>query len=182
MTTPLRKPLARALVLDDVPFKVILSQEGVQITRKGRRKRPIVSWDAILRLSEGTRDEGPVPPAVADALTEPIAADVAAELIAAKSALARAGEKLAAAKALPPELRMQLAPDPVYGTQEQRRDWFIEPLLTPSEVASLLRVSNAAVARLPIRWISIGGERRFRQSELRRYLLSEEREGGYTKW
>lgn len=83
---------------------------------------------------------------------------------------------MGAAKDLPPELRLQIDPDPVYGEREQRSDWFIEPLLTSAEVASVLRVSAAAVARLPIRWISIVGERRYRQSEVRRYLEREERE------
>lgn len=181
MTTPLRKPLARTLALDHVPYKVILSPEGVQIMRKGRRKGPIVGWDAILRLCEEDGEEIPVPTPAADPLPDSIAREVALELLTAESALARAGAKLEAAKELPPELRMHMDPDPVYGRQEQRTDWFVEPLLTPPEVASLLRVSKATVARLPIPWISIAGERRYRQSQIRQYLTREETEGGYLR-
>lgn len=182
MTTPLRKPLAREVFLDDVPFKVIVSPQGVRIARKGRRKAPVVSWEMILRLSQGSRDAPPTPSPVANGLPDSIAAELAAEIAAARAALGRAGEKLGAAKDLPPELRLQMDPDPVYGEPEHRSDWFIEPLLTSAEVASVLRVSAAAVARLPIRWIPIAGERRYRQSEVRRYLEREEREGAYGRW
>lgn len=182
MTTPLRKPLARELVLDDVPFKVVLSPEGVRIMRKGNRKSPVISWDTILRLTQASRDEAPPPSPAPAGLPDSVAEEIAGEIAAARTALGRAGEKLGAAKDLPPELRLQIDPDPVYGEQEQRPDWFIEPLLTPTEVASVLRISTAAVARLSIRWISIAGERRYRQSEVRRYLEREEREGGYSRW
>lgn len=182
MTTPLRKPLTREVVLDDVPFKVILSPEGVRITRKGRRKAPVVSWETILRLSQASRDEPAPPPPAATGLPDSIAGEIAGEIATARAALGRAGEKLGAAKDLPPELRLQIDPDPVYGDREQRSDWFIEPLLTPAEVASVLRISTASVARLPIRWISIAGERRYRQSEVRRYLEREEHEGAYGRW
>ena len=182
MTTPLRKPVAREVVLDDVPFKVVLSPDGVRITRKGRRKAPVVSWETILRLSQASRDEPPAPSSSANGLPDSIAGEIATEIAAARASLGRAGEKLGAAKDLPPELRLQIDPDPVYGEREQRSDWFIEPLLTPAEVASVLRVSAAAVARLPIRWISIVGERRYRQSEVRRFLEREEREGAHGRW
>lgn len=182
MITPLRKPLARAIVLDDVPFKVILSFEGVRITRKGRRKAPVVNWETILRLSQGSRDEPPTPSSAASGLPDSLAGEVATEIATARAALGRAGEKLGAAKDLPPELRLQIDPDPVYGEPEHRSDWFIEPLLTPAELASVLRISMAAVARLPIRWISMAGERRYRQSEVRRYLEREEREGTSARW
>jgi hypothetical protein len=75
-----------------------------------------------------------------------------------------------------------MEPDPVYGRPEQRSDWFIEPLLTAAEVASILRLSTAAVGRLRIRWISLAGERRYRQSEVRQYLTREEREGIESRW
>ena len=182
MTTPLRKPLAREVVLDDVPFKVVLSDEGVRITPKGKRKAPVVSWETIMRLSQTSDEDPPTPSTAEDGLPDSIAGEIAAEITTARAALGRAGEKLGAAKDLPPELRLQIDPDPVYGEREQRSDWFIEPLLTPTEVASVLRVSMAAVMRLPIRWVSIAGERRYRQSEVRRYLDREEREGAYSGW
>jgi hypothetical protein len=182
MTTQLRKPLTRVLVLDEVSFKVVLSPEGVSIMRKGRRKAPIVSWETILRLSQDSGAESPPrPAATASALPSSIATDIAKEIVAARAALTLAAEKLGAAKDLPPELRREIDPDPVCGQREQRSDWFVEPLLTATEVASVLRVSTAAVARLPIRWILIAGERRYRQSEIRKYLEREEREGS-SRW
>jgi hypothetical protein len=182
MTTQLRKPLTRVLVLDEIAFKVILSPEGVRIMRKGKRKASIVSWETILRLSQDSSAESP-PRLAATTFGLPsfVAADIAKEIVAARAALGLAAEKLGAAKVLPPELRREIEPDPVYDQREQRSDWFVEPLLTASEVASVLRVSTAAVARLPIRWIQIAGERRYRQSEIRRYLEREEREGP-SRW
>lgn len=182
MATPLSKPVVRELVLDEVPFRVTMSPEGVSIRRKGRRKAPVVTWETILRLSQASREDAPTPSPVPRGLPDSIAGEIAAEIVTARTALGRAGEKLGAAKDLPPELRLQIDPDPVYGDREQRTDWFVEPLLTQTEVAALLRVSKAAVARLPIRWISIAGERRYRQSEIRRYLEREEREGSYGRW
>lgn len=182
MTTPLSKQLVRELVLDEVPFRVTVSAEGVSIRHKGRRKAPVVTWETILRLSQASQEERPASSPVNAGLPGSIAGEVAAEIVAAREALGRAGEKLGAAKDLPPELRLQIGPDPVYGDREQRADWFVEPLLTQTEVAALLRVSNSAVARLPIRRISIAGERRYRQSEIRRYLEREEREGSYSRW
>lgn len=182
MTTPLRKPLTRELVLDDVPFKVVVSPEGVRIAGKGKRKAPIVSWETILRLTQGLQAEGRPPSPSIDKLPDSVAAEIATDIAAARAALDLAAEKLGAAKDLPPELRRQIDADPVYGHLEQRSDWFIEPLLTPPEVASVLRVSTAAVARLQIRWILIAGERRYRQSEVRRYLEREEREGTHSRW
>lgn len=182
MTTPLRKPLAREIVLDDVAFKVVLSAEGLRIMRKGKRKAPVVTWETILRLTQASPDERPPQPPAATDLPESIAGEIASEIAAARAALGRAGEKLSAAKDLPPALRLQIDPDPVYGDREQRSDWFIEPLLTPAEVAMVLRVSTATVSRLPIGWISIAGERRYRQSEVRRYLEREEREDTHPRW
>lgn len=141
----------------------------------------MVSWETILRLTQASRDEAPSPSQATAGFPDSVAEEIAAEILAARTALGRAGEKLGAAKDLPPELRLQMDPDPLYGDREERSDWFIEPLLTPAEVASVLRISTAAVARLSIRWISIAGERRYRQSEVRRYLEREEREGGYSR-
>jgi hypothetical protein len=67
---------------------------------------------------------------------------------------------------------MEVDSDPIYGRAEPRTDWYIEPLLTPNEVASILRLSRSAFARLGIPSLLIEGERRYRQSELRRYLMN----------
>ncbi len=180
MTTVLRKPVAREVVLDEVPFKVVMTSQGIRITPKGRRKGTEVTWEAILRLGE--RDEAP--PAdcrIAEAVPNTVVGQVAQEVITARAALTRAEEQLKLSVTLPPELRAEMEPDALYGQYEHRSDWFIEPLLTPAEVASVLRVSTSAVARLPIRWISLAGERRYRQSEIRQYLAREERDGA-VRW
>lgn len=182
MTTLLEGQLVRELVLDDVPFKVILSPEGVRIMPKGKRKAPAISWNAILRLSETSRDDAPATLSTSADLPDSIVGDVVTEITTAREALTRAGEKLSTSKTLPAELRRRLDPDPVYGDPDQRTDWFIEPLLTPAEVATILRVSTAAVSRLPIRWISLAGDRRYRQSEIRRYLESAERQDHHSRW
>lgn len=183
MTTPLSKPVAREVLLDREPFKVVMEQAGVRINRKGRRKGPVVGWDTILTLLE--RREEPRSPIEATAVDLPnaVAGEVAAEILSAKEALENAVRKLDALADLPPSLRAELDPDPVHGRYEQRSDWFIEPLLTATELASILRVSKARVRRLPIPSIELAGERRYRQSQVRRYLEREETHGhGRHQW
>ena len=104
----------------------------------------------------------------------PIAADIAKEARAAIDALGRTRTVLAKAGSVPAALLMEADSDPIYGRAEPRTDWYIEPLLTPNEVASILRLSRSAVARLGIPSLLIEGERRYRQSELRRYLMNNE--------
>ena len=177
MTTPLTKPVTRELLLDGEPFKVTISTEGIRIRPKGRRKGSMVTWETVLGLGQ-TQDvpRGIVFPSETNVPTA-IARGAAAEIQSARAALRRAGEKLSEIGDVPPILLSEMEPDPVYGRPEQRSDWFIEPLLTAAEVASILRISTAAVARLRIRWISLAGERRYRQSEVRQYITREEREG-----
>lgn len=181
MTTLLSRPLAREVLLDGAPFKVMISPAGVRINRKGRRQTKEVAWDSILALGELTSA-----PREADTqspktdLLEPIAADAAKQIRIAKDALARASESLARAGALPASVLSMLEPDPVHGRVEHRSDWFIEPLLTSDELASILRISKRSVMNLSIPSITIAGEIRFRQSEIRRFLLEQERTGrGY---
>lgn len=182
MTTPLTKPVTRELLLDGEPFKVTISTEGIRIRPKGRRKGSIVTWETVLALGQ-TQDvpRGVVQPTEMDVPTA-LARQVATEIKSARAALSRAGQKLGEIGDVPPILLSEMEPDPVYGRAEHRSDWFIEPLLTPAEVASILRISTAAVARLRIRWISLAGERRYRQSEVRQYLTREEREGIESRW
>ncbi|HEY5086604.1 MAG TPA: helix-turn-helix domain-containing protein, partial [Gemmatimonadaceae bacterium] len=107
-------------------------------------------------------------------LPTPIAADIAKEVRTATDALARARSVLGRAGSVPAALLMEVEPDSVYRRSEPQTDWFIEPLLTPAEVASILRISRSAVARLGVPSVDIAGERRYRQSELRRYVASHE--------
>jgi hypothetical protein len=45
MTTLLTRDLSREVLIEGAPFKVVVSQTGVRITEKGRRKGLEVSWD-----------------------------------------------------------------------------------------------------------------------------------------
>lgn len=175
MATTLSKPLAREIQLGEQAYKVVISSDGVRITRKGARTGADLKWDAVLAL--GQAGEAPAAPRQARAsdLPTPIAADIAKEVRTAADALTRARTALASTGALPAGLLMEIEPDPIYGRAEARTDWFIEPLLTLHEVASLLRVSKATVSRLGIPSVQVGGESRYRQSELRRYLVNNER-------
>jgi predicted NBD/HSP70 family sugar kinase len=107
-------------------------------------------------------------------LPEAVAADAAKQIRAARDALARASDALSRAGSLPASVLATLEPDPVYGRVDHHSDWFIEPLLTSDELASILRISKRTVASLPITSLLISGERRYRQSEVRRFLTEQE--------
>jgi hypothetical protein len=175
MSTSLAKPLAREIVLGEHAYKIVISPESVRLTRKGGRKGAELKWDAVLALGQESEPTPQTPRAQAADVPTAIAADIAKEVRTAADALARARLVLAKAGSVPAALLMEVEPDSIYGRPEARTDWYIEPLLTPAEVASILRISRSAVARLGIPNISIEGERRYRQSELRRYLTNNER-------
>lgn len=103
-----------------------------------------------------------------------IAADVAREVQKASQARGRATTALSNAGSVPAMLLSDVEPDRLYGRVEHQNDWFIEPLLTAEELASILRVSRSTGRHLPIPSITIAGERRFRQSEVRWYLADQE--------
>jgi hypothetical protein len=173
VTTPLERPLARELLLGGEPYKVVISPDGLRLTRKGHQKGVEVTWDNILALGQTAERPHADPPANRSDLPQAIAADVAREVRAANEALARARTTLERAGTLPAALLGDVEPGPVYGRPRHDSDWFVEPLLTVAEVASILRLSRNAVMRLPINSIVLAGERRYRQSELRRYLANE---------
>ena len=175
MTTHLEKPLAREVLLGDAPYKVVISPTGVRVTRKGHQRGVELSWDSIVALGEtgAAVQRSEEEPRSSD-LPQAIAGDVAREVRVATNALERARTALAKAGTVPAALLTEMEPDPVYGRVEHRSDWYVEPLLTVAEVSSILRLSRTAVPRLPIPAIHIGGERRYRQSELRRYLAHQE--------
>ena len=174
MPASLAKPLAREIVLGEQAYKVVISPDGVRLTRKGGRKGAELKWDAILALGQEAEPAPLAPRAPPSDVPTPIAADVAKEVRAAIDALGRARTVLAKAGSVPAALLLETEPDTIYGRAEPRTDWYIEPLLTPNEVASILRVSRSAVVRLGIPSLLIEGERRYRQSELRRYLMNNE--------
>lgn len=180
MTTPLIRPLTREILVAGTAYKVTLTADRLLLTRKGRQKGIEVSWDDILAFEERQAALAPAPAPQATAevqrKTPPkaVLTDIVREVRAATAALSRADEVLTQAGALPPALMAEVATDPIHGRAEPRDDWFVEPLLTPAEVASILRLSTRAVRRLPIPSITLAGEVRYRQSELRQYLRQQE--------
>lgn len=99
---------------------------------------------------------------------------LARDVKADNKALARAVDTLTRSGDIPAALLASVEPDSVHGRIREQDDWFIEPLLTSDELASILRVSKAVAAHLPIRSLMISGEKRFRQSEVRDYLMKHE--------
>jgi hypothetical protein len=75
---------------------------------------------------------------------------------------------------LPRELLADVASDPFHGRVSQEPDWFIEPLLTPKAMSSILRLPMPSVQSLPIKSVRVAGEVRYRQSVVRAYLLEQE--------
>jgi hypothetical protein len=134
-----------------------------------------MTWDELLASYAG--DTAPSSTLEACPATNPsraILSEIAKELQTAASGVSRADQTLTQAGSLPPKPRAEMATDPQYGRPEERQDWFIEPLLTVQEVASVLRLSTRAVRRLPIHTLLLAGEVRYRQSEIRGYLKKQE--------
>ncbi len=48
MTTPLTKPLKRALSIGGRPFVLTLTASGLKLTEKGRRKGLELAWEALV--------------------------------------------------------------------------------------------------------------------------------------
>lgn len=176
MTTPLVRPLTREVLIGGTAYRVLLTADRLTLTPKGRRKGAIeVTWDELIAWNAPETATSARPEATSPAIPPcHILSEIAKEVRAATTALSRADEALNMAGALPPELRAETATDPQYGRPEERQDWFIEPLLTVNEVASILRLSTRVVRRLPIRTVSLAGEVRYRQSEIRAYLQKQE--------
>jgi hypothetical protein len=173
VTTPLERPLSREVIVGGEPYRVVISPEGVRITPKGHRLGTEATWESVLALSKPPEIRRLADRQVTD-VPEAIAADVAREVRKASDALTRAGAALGRAGTFPAEVLVGVEPDPVYGRREHRDDWFVEPLLTPEEVASILRLTPRAVTRLPLRRTLVNGTPRYRQSELRQYLASQD--------
>lgn len=76
---------------------------------------------------------------------------------------------------LPAILVNEVEPDHVHAKAEHREDWFVEPLLTPSELASILRVPLASIRSLDIPSLMVHGETRYRQSAVREFFRQSER-------
>ena len=79
MATSLAKSLAREIVLGEQAYKVVISPEGLRLTRKGARKGADLKWDAILALGEQSESARQPSRAPASDLPTATAADVAQE-------------------------------------------------------------------------------------------------------
>lgn len=174
MTTALVKPLSREVLVSSTAYRVTIAADRITVKAKGKRKDDVdITWDELLTW----RAHDVETPPVTRAPSHPpgsVLSDVAQDLRTAAASLAKADASLVQAGALPPELRTEAAGDPVYGRAEQASDWFIEPLLTVREVASVLRISTRAVKHLALRSIVLAGEVRYRQSEIREFLRKQE--------
>jgi hypothetical protein len=176
VTTPLVRPLTREILVGGSAYKLVIAADRLVLTPKGRRKGVEVTWDQLLVFHERASE----PPALAASkpsvagVSRSILNEIALALRTATSSLSKADDTLTQAGVLPAELRAELRPDPLYGPGEDRSDWFVEPLLTDREVASILRVSTRALRRLALRSILVAGETRYRQSEIREFLRKQE--------
>lgn len=179
MTTPLVKSITREVLVSGAAYKVTMTAEHLKIVRKGGRKGVEISWDDLINFEHDV--DATIAPVAASANedrtrnpTRSILNEIAQDLRAATGALARADEVLTQAGALPAALMAQVGADPTYGSAQQHDHWFVEPLLTIVEVASILRVSTRAVRRLGLRVVRVGGEERYLQSIIREYLREQQ--------
>lgn len=181
MATELSKPVTRAVTIAGARYKVVMTPDGVRLTEHGKRRGIEVSWPSLIALIETEGREVNTEARVAGTgVPEVITKDVAREIRSAAAALARADDAFRNAGILPQEVLADIAADPFHGRANQEPDWFIEPLLTPKELSSILRLPLASIRSLPIKSVRITGEVRYRQSVVRAYLVDQEREGGYA--
>lgn len=66
MTTPLERPLRRAVLIDGTPYVVIIHPGGLRLVRKGRRKGIELTWEQL--LDDEARAAGPAARAAAPGL------------------------------------------------------------------------------------------------------------------
>lgn len=176
MATLLQQPLTRMVILGQQTYKVVLSPESVRISLKGHHRATTVPWSALLSLgeTEATRANDGADDVDRSAAAEVSAAHAAQELGAALKALGRAQTALVRAGALPAEVLLKVKTDPVHGTAKQDENWFIEPMLTAAEVASILRIPPKLVGSLGLKRVNVAGMPRYKQADVRRYILDNE--------
>jgi hypothetical protein len=179
MTTALAKPVTRTVTVGDTQYKVVMNAHGVRLTEHRKRRGVEVSWSSLIALIETEgREADTVTRTTGTGVPQAISRDVAREIMSAASALARADEAFRHAGILPPEVVAEVAADPIHGQVSQEPDWFIEPLLTPKELSSILRLPLPSIRSLPIKSVRIAGEVRYRQSIVRAYLIEQEAQEG----
>jgi hypothetical protein len=172
MTTALTKPVARTVSIGSTRYKAVMTAHGVRLTEHGKRRGIEVSWSSLIALIETEgREVDNLHSADSTGVPEAITKDVAREIRSATAALARADDAFRNAGILPPELLADFTSDPFHERVNQESDWFIEPLLTPKELSSILRLPMPSILGLPINSVRIAGEVRYRQSVVRAYLI-----------
>jgi len=183
VTIPLVKPITREVLVTGTSYNVTMTPEHLKLVRKGGRKGVEIPWDDLLAFEH--RVESAISPVTLSATeqhartpTRSILNEVAQDLREASASLSRADEVLTQAGALPAALMAQVASDPTYGRSSPKDHWFVEPLLTVVEVASILRVSTRVVRRLELRAVHVGGEERYQQSVIREYLREQQSRAG----
>lgn len=181
MTTLLTKPIARAFQHGGQSYKVVLSSDGIRVTPKGGRHAVTLSWDDVLSVEEqrlptvrdlGGRaaedpDSGQAPRL---GVQEVVAADVLLLIQDVTEKLGQASALIDRASELPSLLATHRQPP--LPSEEQRSDWFIEPLLTIRQVSQLLGVSSRKVRGLPLKAVILDGDVRYQPAELRRFLAA----------
>jgi hypothetical protein len=178
MTTALTKPVARTITIGNTRYKAVMTSHGVRLTEHGKRRGIEVSWSSLIALIETEgREVDTVHNTGGTDVPEAITKDVAREIRSAAAALTRADDAFRNAGILPPEVLADVASDPFHGRVNQEPDWFIEPLLTPQELSSILRLPMPSIRSLPIKSVRIAGEVRYRQSVVRAYLIEQEAQG-----
>ena len=154
------------MLVSGTAYRLAIAADRITLKAKGKRKDDIdITWDELLTWRVHDVETPPVTRASSHR-PRSVLTGVAQDLREAAVSLAKADASLVQAGALPAELRTEAAGDPVYGRAEQASDWFIEPLLTVREVASVLRISTRAAKHLALRSIVLAGEVRYRQPEM----------------
>jgi hypothetical protein len=183
MTTPLTNALKREVYIAGVAYRVTMTAEGITLVRKGARKAISHTWEELLGESQPSGSAAAVEqPSPSKTTSRAVLTELATAVRAAAAAIGNADEALTAAGALPERLTTALGGDPLHGNARQADNWFIEPLLTVTEVAAILRVSTRVVRRLPIGTVSIAGEIRYLQSAVRDYLKSNAQTSPTRRW
>ncbi|WP_439642635.1 helix-turn-helix domain-containing protein [Gemmatimonas sp.] len=183
MTTPLTNALKCEVYIAGVAYRVTMTAEGLTLVRKSARKAITHTWEDLLGESQPHRSVAPIEqPSPPKTTSRAVLTELATAVRTAAAAIGNADEALTAAGALPERLTTALGGDPLHGSARQADHWFIEPLLTVTEVAALLRVSTRVVRRLPIGTVPIGGEVRYLQSAVREYIKSTAQPASSRRW
>jgi hypothetical protein len=175
MATRLTKEIVRMVDHDGTTYKVILSGDGVRITRKGGRLPTTWTWDDLLH-GRDVDVEGAAPAILREqtapklGMQDTVAADVLLLMRKANDTLSEATRLIDAASSLPSLIAShRQPPEP---REEERSDWYIEPLLSVQQVSRILGVTTRKVRNLAIPKILIEGEARFHPADIRRFVAS----------